>query len=303
MGKLLAMIGAAAATPRCSSLLCTRLVIVIGLGVLCCTSLSAATHYWNVADGNFQTASSWLENAAPVAGDNVCVTNGGTMRIAADVPKLSYLSVGLYEDISNCVVQTGGMLQMGGDLILGRWARGRGYYHLSGGTVKMASSKSFCVSSAGYGYLMISGTGIVDIRDAYMHIVGNFNNVGSDCTFEGSVHLASGGKIIVSQLAGSAGCIKLHKSDARFYCEGGTIEAGGNCPNLFFGDGHTEIDICEGGLVLDTGSHAVVTEFALVAGTEGTDGGIVKKGSGTLTLSGANTYTGLTVVEEGMLFA
>ncbi len=275
------------------------MVAAVAAGV----TVSAATRYWNVSDGDFPTASSWQGNVAPVANDSVCVTNGGTMRIAADVPKLSSVSVGLYEDISNCVAQTGGTLQLSGDLILGRWAHGRGYYHLSGGTVKMASSKSFCVSSAGYGYLMISGTGVVDIRDAYMHIVGNFNNTGSDCIFEGRVHLASGGKIIVSQLAGSAGCIKLHKDNARFYCKGGTIEAVGNCPNLFFGDGHTEIDVCEGGLVLDTGNHAVATEFALVAGTEGTDGGLVKRGRGTLTLSGANSYTGLTVVEEGTLFA
>jgi hypothetical protein len=152
---------------------------------------------------------------------------------------------------------------MSGDLILGRWGSGRGYYYLSGGSVKMASSKSFCVSSAGYGYLMISGTGVADIRNAYMHIVGNFNNTDEECLFEGSVHLASGGKILVSQMSGAAGCIKLHKSTARFYCEGGTIQADGNCPNLFFGDGHKEIDICEGGLVLDTGSHSVATAFAL----------------------------------------
>ena len=288
----------------CWSLTCTRLVIVAGLGILCCTSLSAATRYWNVADGDFQTASSWLENAAPVANDSVSVTNGGTMRISADVPRLSGFFVGMDEEISNCVVQTGGMLQMGGDLILGRMSRGRGYYHLSGGTVKMASSKSFCVSSAGYGYLRISDAGVVDIRDAYMHIVGNFNNTsGATCIHEGSVHLASGGKILVSQLAGSAGCIKLHLSKARFYCEGGMIQADGDCPNLFFGDGHKEVDICDGGLVLDTGNHVVSVDFALVAGTEGTDGGLVKKGSGSLTLSGANTYTGLTVVEEGTLFA
>ena len=260
----------------CWSLTCTRLVIVAGLGILCCTSLSAATRYWNVADGDFQTASSWLGNASPVANDSVSVTNGGTMRISADVPMLSGFYVGMDEEISNCVVQTGGMLQMGNDLILGRMSRGCGYYHLSGGTVKMASSKSFCVSSAGYGYLRISEAGVVDIRDAYMHIVGNFNNTsGATCIHEGSVHLASGGKILVSQLAGSAGCIKLHLSKARFYCEGGMIQAGGDCPNLFFGDGHKEVDICEGGLVLDTGNHVVSVDFALVAGTEGTDGWLI----------------------------
>jgi autotransporter-associated beta strand protein len=264
-------------------------------------AFGASTRYWNVADGDFLTASSWKGNVVPVAGDSVCVTNGGEMRISADVPRLLRLDVGLYEDISNRVVQTGGILQMDDNLIIGHWGSGRGYYHLSGGTVKMASNKSFCVSGAGYGYLMISGTGVADIRDAYMHIVGNFDLASG--ALQGSVHLASGGKILVSQRAGAAGCIKLNKSDARFYCEGGTIQADGDCPNLFFGDGYKKIDVCEGGLVIDTGSHAVATSFALVSGATGTDGGLTKKGSGMLSLSGANTYTGQTVVEEGTLFA
>ena len=275
-------------------------ILAIVLPVLLAGNASAAIRYWNVADGAFQSEASWVNGTVPVANDSVCVTNGGTLRISADVPKLTSFIVGQNENVSNCVVQTGGTLQTKENLILGQKSNGRGYYHLSGGTVKMASSKTFCVSSAGYGYLRISDAGVVDIRNAYMHIVGGFDGSGEN---DGSVHLATGGKIVVSQLAESAGCIKLHRSKSRFYCEGGTIEADGSCANLFFGTGHTEIDICEGGLVIDTGSHAVATDFALVAGTAGTDGGLVKKGSGTLTLSGANTYTGLTVVEEGTLLA
>lgn len=278
-------------------------ILAIVLSVLLAGNASAAIRYWNAADGDFQTAASWVNGAVPVVNDSVIVTNGGTMRISTDVPALTSFFVGQNENVSNCVVQTGGMLQTKDNLIVGEKPNGRGYYHLSGGTVKIASNKSFCVSSAGYGYLRIFDAGVVDIRDAYMHIVGNFYNTsGAPSIYEGSVHLASGGKILVSQLAGSSGCIKLNKSNARFFCEGGTIEADGSCPNLFYGDGHTEIDICEGGLVVDTGSHAVATDFALVAGTAGTDGGLVKKGSGTLSLSGANTYTGQTVVEEGTLF-
>ena len=279
----------------------SKTLVALCVAGLMIPAFGAVTRYWNVADGDFLTASSWQGTAVPAAGDSVCVTNGGEMRISADVPRLSRLEVGLYEDISNRVVQTGGTLQMNGDIVIGRWGSGRGYYHLSGGTVKMASNKSFCVSGSGYGYLMISGTGVADIRDAYMHIVGNFDLV--DGAHQGSVHLASGGKILVSQRASAAGCIKLNKSDARFYCEGGTIQADGDCPNLFFGDGYKKIDVCEGGLVLDTGSHAVATSFALVSGAAGTDGGLTKRGSGILSLSGANTYTGPTVVEEGTLFA
>ena len=143
-----------------------KIALVACVAIAASATVSAATRYWNVADGDFLVAASWEGNSVPVANDGVCVTNGGTIRIAANVPKLSRMDVGLLEDISNCVVQTGGTLQMGGDIVLGRGGTGRGYYHLLGGTVKMASKKSFCVSSSGYGYLVISGTGVADIRNA-----------------------------------------------------------------------------------------------------------------------------------------
>lgn len=106
-------------------------ILAIMLSVLLAGNASAAIRYWNAADGDFQTAASWVNGAVPVANDSVIVTNGGTMRISTDVPALTSFFVGQNENVSNCVVQTGGMLQTKDNLIVGEKPNGRGYYHLS----------------------------------------------------------------------------------------------------------------------------------------------------------------------------
>ncbi|MFT3788901.1 MAG: autotransporter-associated beta strand repeat-containing protein [Tepidisphaeraceae bacterium] len=54
----------------------------------------------------------------------------------------------------------------------------------------------------------------------------------------------------------------------------------------------------DGGAIIDTSGFNVTVGQALLASGSG---GLTKKGAGTLTLGGANTYTGLTSVEAGRL--
>jgi len=58
-------------------------------------------------------------------------------------------------------------------------------------------------------------------------------------------------------------------------------------------------DVQAGGAIIDTNGYSATIALALTTGTTGLDGGLTKIGSGTLTLSGANTYTGTTTISAG----
>ncbi len=86
------------------------------------------------------------------------------------------------------------------------------------------------------------------------------------------------------------GTIKVFASET--LDEGNNPLIGGNIVN----------NIMAGGLIVDTVTNSGRIVSPLLNGNAGTDGGIVKKGTGTLNLRGAgSTYTGPTVVEAGTL--
>ncbi len=84
--------------------------------------------------------------------------------------------------------------------------------------------------------------------------------------------------------------------------DGGTIAALKN--NTAFipaatGSFTTAVNVLAGGVTFDSGSYAITIAQPLLEG--GSGGGLTKTGNGTLWLSGANTYTGPTVVKAGTL--
>ena len=84
------------------------------------------------------------------------------------------------------------------------------------------------------------------------------------------------------------------------YANGGTFEP----TQAGVLEGFTEFLISTNGLVLSTASantYTIAQPLLHDPVLEGTDGGLRKVGAGTLSLTGANTYTGDTVVEEGTL--
>ena len=95
--------------------------------------------------------------------------------------------------------------------------------------------------------------------------------------------------------------------DAKFYGNGGTFQpicktAAGQTLNAAFC-----LYSSTNGLVVDTSetlngaAYTIAMPILHDPDCEGADGGLVKRGRGTMTLSGANTYTGPTVVEGGVL--
>jgi fibronectin-binding autotransporter adhesin len=87
---------------------------------------------------------------------------------------------------------------------------------------------------------------------------------------------------------------------------GGTLKA--NMDNSGFIANDAEIDrinVRNGGVIIDTnGKNIGIGEALLhsdIGGDSATDGGVTKNGAGTLTLTGINTYTGGTIVNNGTL--
>ncbi len=79
---------------------------------------------------------------------------------------------------------------------------------------------------------------------------------------------------------------------------GGTLRVDGGSLNV---SGFTNAFVKAGGAVIDTnGNNATLTQD-LLTDVVSTGGGLSKSGTGTLTLSGDNTYTGATTVNDGTL--
>jgi autotransporter-associated beta strand protein len=89
-----------------------------------------------------------------------------------------------------------------------------------------------------------------------------------------------------------------------FNFNGGTLKATGATTAFFnLGTGSTTANVRDGGAVIDSNTFDVTVAQPLVhsniGGDNAIDGGLTKNGTGTLTLSGANTYTGNTTINAG----
>ncbi len=111
----------------------------------------------------------------------------------------------------------------------------------------------------------------------------------------------NGGTLAVRQVLSST-----NNGTRTFNFNGGTLRAtGATAALLSLGSGSARANVRDGGARIDTNGFAVTLPQALlhsnVGGDNATDGGLVKSGAGTLTLSGANTYTGGTTIGAGTL--
>jgi autotransporter-associated beta strand protein len=111
-----------------------------------------------------------------------------------------------------------------------------------------------------------------------------------DSTTTGTFNL-TGGTLSTGSVTGGAGT-----SD--FFFNGGTLQASAASTNFL--SNITNLQIQNGGAVIDTNGNNVTISQAIAEGA-GSTGGFTKIGSGTLVLSASNTYTGETSVSAGTL--
>ncbi len=187
---------------------------------------------------------------------------------------------------SGVITQSGGMVTVSSGPVfhLAEYAGSTGSYTL-GGTGQLSA----------YGLdVGIGGTG------TFTQNGGTFTTNGSQLTVSGSAgttqgtYNLNGGTLTTGNVSGYSGT-------STFHFNGGTLQAAADSTSFVVS--LTVADVQAGGAKIDTNGYNVTISQSLVTGTAaGTkDGGLTKIGTGILTLSAANTYTGTTAVNAGTL--
>ena len=145
------------------------------------------------------------------------------------------------------------------------------------GTINQTNGTVTFYSDAG---TTVGGTGVLSIGKAGT-LTGTFT------------YNLVGGLLNVPQVQGNA----ANAATRIFNFNGGTLRAAK--ANATFMFGLTSANVLTGGAIIDSSSNNITISQALLDG--GTGGGLIKQGTGTLTLSGTNNYTGTTVVTNGEL--
>ncbi len=165
---------------------------------------------------------------------------------------------------------------------------GNGTMEIAGGTFLLSNTANQIRVGAGTaaGILTVGGGTSAALVDAYRVVL----NTNPSASATGTLNLKTNGVLLVNFLtdAGVTGT-----STVNF--DGGTLKAKASNTG-FMPSGFDTAAITSNGLTVDTNSFNVTIGQALSG-----SGGIIKTSAGILTLSGSNTYTGLTTVNNGTL--
>lgn len=182
---------------------------------------------------------------------------------------------------------------------------------VSGGEIVASGKIHLGMNASSVSELSVSGTGVVssanDMRlgyngaDSTLTIADNGQvNVGTTAVprwlildkGRSTINL-DGGTLSVGKLSVAS------DSTADIYFNGGTLKAQYSIADYIDKRESLTLNVQAGGAVIET-DYALSIAAPFVSG-ESADGGLTKKGDGILTLTGACTYTGDTVVEQGVL--
>lgn len=267
--------------------------------------------YGNIAEGG---TAYWTVK------DNASLTLGGNLTMGGSEARLTVqdsatVSVGGEFQIGNGTGNTGIVEASGGTITASSWMSigregGTGTVTMSGDAILIKNGGgNLIVGDGTTGTMTVSGNAsIVSNSDIW---VGLNNGGNGTLTISGGSSQTSG-TVIIARGNGSQGRLELNggvlttnglqKGDdtgvgtgsVRF--NGGTLRAGASSIDFIANFQTGEVVIDAGGVRIDTNNFDVEISLALVG-----DGGLIKAGLGTLTLTGENVYLGDTTVETGTL--
>jgi T5SS/PEP-CTERM-associated repeat protein/autotransporter-associated beta strand protein len=269
----------------------------------------AGSGVMNITSGGTFTSTGGSEIGVGVSGQgNSAVTVDGTGSKWTMAGKLIVGDAGT----GALTISNNGAVSVGGNTSLGFFALGGGNGTLtveSGGTFTSSSGAQIgdgagttnsiaTVTGAGSqwtvtgGGLTIgnAGAGTLNINNSGVVTASSGVTVASQAGSFGTLNLA-GGILVTSSLAAGSGSPFVNFN-------GGTLQATGNNAAFISGFSGTQLNIQAGGATIDTGAFNVGTDStSAFTGV----GGLTKIGSGTLDLTGTNSYTGATNIDAGTL--
>ncbi|MGN6554879.1 MAG: beta strand repeat-containing protein [Verrucomicrobiota bacterium] len=214
---------------------------------------------------------------------------------------------------------TGMVYQVGGTLTIGSTFQGangsnpneQSIVRISGGTMNIgtaaAPNSGFYLASRGCGELSLSGTGRLNCGtvDIARNAAGNSYQCAGVVNLDGGILAANR----VGTATSSAQTGMSFNPSATFNFNGGTLLARNNSATFFQGSTVAPIIpikavVKAGGAIIDTDGFSVSVLEPLVHDTalgSTPDGGLIKNGTGTLTLTAASSYSGPTLVNNGTL--
>lgn len=188
--------------------------------------------------------------------------------------------------------QSGGTITSGSWPVVGRITTGYGDYTLSGGTFNQTGTgNKLIIGEGGKGVFTVRDNGFADLFGGLaMSWKNNAEGWGT-----GTVHLVTGGIIRTPIILRGSGI------SATFNFNGGTLWARGDSQTYAtFMQGLTLASVLVGGAVIDSSNNTLTVAQNLETGAS-PDGGLTKRGTGTLILTGTNTWNGTTTVQAGTL--
>ncbi|MBA4613540.1 autotransporter domain-containing protein [Stappia taiwanensis] len=255
-----------------------------------------------VTDAGSRWSSGGVLNVGGFGAGALFLQNGGLVE--SQNSHIGYSSTGFGQVF---VFGSGSRWTVTGDLQVGRM--GSGTLTIQDGGTVSSTRAMLGDQGTGTGTVLVTGSGsswevagelAVGNAGQGALTIANGARVSSDTTLVGAFSAATG-TVTLGGTPGARGVLETKQvsersGDGNFIFDGGILRLTDNQTNLFAAFDAGDITLAAGGGFIDTQGFSVYSGAVL----DGV-GGLTKQGSGKLTLSGANTYTGATVVEDGTL--
>jgi MYXO-CTERM domain-containing protein len=269
----------------------------------------AGTGNFNMSGGTLNTGGLQLavSTAATNTAQGTMTVTGGTVTSREDV----VVGLGGNTTAKGTLTIAGGTVNVGTTnekwLKVGAFDTVAGELNINSGTLNLNTNTDIRFNTnGGTGTSVINQNGgnVVSYSDNGVTLGGNtVLDMKNGGTAGSNTYNLNGGTLAISQVMST-----LNNGTRIFNFNGGTLKVASNFNAATFfnlGTGTTRANVRNGGAIIDTNGINVTMAQALVhsdiGGDNAIDGGLTKNGAGTLTLSGANTYTGVTNINVGTL--